>query len=185
MKSIFLFLSLFSLTAFSDGPALPTHGNGDGDELEYRIRAALLVKMINFFEYPSTALYLKQDQTFRFGILAPFNPFGENLKKYTLEKKTKDRLMEVVQYDSAEMLSTPPDVLYVPASQKYILSQIMGRLAGKPCLIVVEEPCGVDPNGCLGMFVNKQGTIAMDINPIRLESAGISYGPEVLGLVSK
>lgn len=174
-------IALFPLFAFT--PAVSTDPGGDIDE--YMVRAAVMVKLINYMDWSDKAVFKKQNLIFRFGILGAQNPFGTALEKFNLERKVKDRFLEVVQYDTPSSLDSPPDVLYVPKAQKALLAEVAVKLAGKPCLVVSEESCTVEKNAGLGMYIGSTGKLSIDLNPSNLESIGMTYGSEVLGLVAK
>ena len=174
-------IALFPLFAFT--PAVSTDPGGDIDE--YMVRAAVMVKLINYMDWSDKAVFKKQNLIFRFGILGAQNPFGTALEKFNLERKVKDRFLEVVQYDTPSSLDSPPDVLYVPKGQKALLEEVAVKLAGKPCLVVSEESCTVEKNAGLGMYIGSTGKLSIDLNPSNLESIGMTYGSEVLGLVAK
>jgi hypothetical protein len=142
---------------------------------EYLAEIVLIDKMTRFVEWP------KADPGRAF-ILAVIGrtPFGEALDDYFSHHPLKNRPVTIRYLHKVEDLDEA-DLLFICASERPRLAQILGRVKGRPTLTVADSE-GFAASGTMVGFVSVGGKIRFEINPVPIRESGIRIRPDFLQL---
>ncbi|MBT8341066.1 MAG: YfiR family protein [Desulfatitalea sp.] len=142
---------------------------------EYRVKAAFVYNFAKFVEWPTGAL---PPAPFVIGILGQ-DPFGMEIE--VLDGKTlRNRDLVVIRSDTVEELMNS-DVLFISASMKGRLTQVMERLNHRPVLTVSDSP-GFAQGGVMINLYTQANKIRFEINPRIAERAGLKISSHLLRL---
>jgi hypothetical protein len=147
--------------------------------LEYRLKAAFLLNFAKFVEWPgSDRTYGKP---FSFCVVGS-DGFGPALEDTIAGKELAGRATNV------RRLRTHSDakncnVLFIAASERGRVQEILQSLAAEPVLTVSEIPRFAERGGMIN-FVLKDNRIHFEINPQRASRVGLRISSHLLQLAS-
>lgn len=148
---------------------------------EYQIKAAFIFHFAKFVEWPSSALGTTNSPII-IGVLGD-NPFHEDLEKTVRNKTVDDHPLVVKQFQSvAEALGS--HILFISASEKGRLAEILKELRGRSVLTVGDMD-RFDENGGMINFVLEDSKIRFKINNEAASKAGLKISSKLLSLASK
>src|SRR5260370_3942785 len=113
---------------------------GDADSSEYLIKAGFIYNFAKFVEWPSAA-FPQVDSPIVIGVLG-IDPFGSVLDRIVEHKKIGPRGFVVKRYKWGKDLKDLKDckILFVSASQKAHIDDILKSLTGQPILTLANTP---------------------------------------------
>ena len=146
-----------------------------GQPSEYLSEIVLVDKMTRFVEWP------KADPGRAF-ILAVIGrtPFGEALDNYFSLHSLKNRPVTIRYLHQVQDLDDA-DLLFICASERPRLAQILAHVKGRPILTVADSE-GFALAGVMVGFVSIGGKISFEINPVSIRQSGIRVRPDFLQL---
>jgi hypothetical protein len=148
-----------------------------GTQHEYDLKAGVLYHIIDYVEWPKDSLPESQP-AIQIGLLGQL-PFPECLE--LLEGKTIQGRKLVVKRLADVSAAADCQVLFIGASEKPRLSEIMAELQDRPVL-TVSEVDGFAERGGMVNLVATQNRIAMEINRKAVGRARLSLSSELLKL---
>lgn len=144
---------------------------------EYMVKAAYLYNFLDFVEWPYEPVADIQ-KPYHICILGK-NPFSGITEKMT-DKRIRHRKVAVHSISSVEELKEC-HLLYISASERDALPQILHALKSKSVLTVSDMQNFVNQGGMIG-FVNQSGTIRFEINTKAAQQTGLTISSYLLKL---
>jgi hypothetical protein len=142
---------------------------------EYQVKAAFLYNFAKFVEWPEG----RARAPFVIGVLGE-DPFGEVLDRTISGKTIQSREFAVRRLaDTAE--APRVDILFISASEKARLPEVLGRLRGSSVLTVGDTDNFVSRGGMVG-FRTKGNVVRFDINLREATRAGLKISSQLLRL---
>ncbi|NNJ99490.1 MAG: YfiR family protein [Desulfatitalea sp.] len=169
----------YTLTTVLLSLVLCTNGGKAAPVSEYRIKAAFVYNFAKFVEWPTDPLPSPSPPApFVIGILGK-DPFGTEIE--VLEgKRLRNRNLMIIRSDTIEELMNA-DVLFISASIKGRLTQVLERLNHRPVLTVSDTP-GFAQGGVMINLYTQANKIRFEINPRVAERAGLKISSHLLRL---
>ena len=159
------------LAALVPGPA---RGTEHDSVLEYRVKAAFLYNFAKFIEWPA-----QDSGPIVLGVLGR-DPFGTILDQ-TVEQKTINGRPVVVRRFAGVPQAKECHILFVGASEKARLGEILPKLASFGILTVGERRGFLQAGGMVD-FVVEDNNVHFEINPEAVRRAGIHISSNLLKL---
>jgi hypothetical protein len=148
---------------------------------EYEIKAAFLFNFTHFVEWPA-AVFAAPDSPFLLGVLGT-DPFGPRLDR-VVDGKTylATHPIRVERYHSVDQAHRC-QVLYIAASEKEFLRQILEALAGAPILTVSDTEDFARNGGHIQM-ITVDNRMRFEVNIRTAETAKLKIGSKLLRLAT-
>lgn len=140
---------------------------------EYEVETAFIHNIAKFIEWPDRAA-----GTLTLCVLGQ-NPFG-NALSVLQGKSIADKVWEVLPIGSSINLNRC-DVLFISASEKNALGQILAGLQGRPVL-TMGNTTGYAEQGVMVNFYLEQNRVHFEINNDSAVRAGFRFGSQLLKL---
>ncbi len=138
---------------------------------EAEIKAALLVKLVGFIVWPESAS-AKAGAPFEIGVLGT-NPFGTLLDRHVDKKIQGERVLKV-RYAATAAELTECQVVFIASQREGTLGSIVKAFAGRPVLIVGEEPGFALNGGMINLLIRDEKPY-LEINARTAEQAGLKF----------
>ena len=148
-----------------------------GTQHEYELKAAVLYHIIEYVEWPKDSLPDNQP-VIQIGLLGQI-PFPEALE--VLDGKTIQGHKLVVKRLTDLSAAADCQVLFIGASEKSRLSEIMAEVKSRPILTVGEVESFAERGGVVNL-VSGQNRIVMEINREAAGRARLSISSQLLKL---
>ncbi len=148
-----------------------------------RVKAAYLYKLPKFVDWPVSAFEGDQ-KNFFIGVLGE-DPFGRILDDTIRAKTAGSRPVKVRRLrwtndkDRAALKSC--QVLFISASERHRLGEVLAELTEQPVLLVSDIPDFASVGGMIGLVLEK-GNIVFEINVVSVERAGLRAQSKLLRL---
>jgi hypothetical protein len=156
-------------------------GNGrseDAPPTEYQIKAAFLFNFARFVQWPTNALAASTSPMI-IGVLGE-NPFHNDLALTLRNKSVDDHPLVIKEFSSAAE-ATNCHILFISASEKPRLPNIINGLKGSSVLTVGEMDQFTESGGMIN-FVLQGSKIRFQINNNAASSAGLKISSKLLAL---
>jgi hypothetical protein len=142
---------------------------------EYQVKAAFLYNFAKFVEWPDA----QPRAPFVIGVLGE-DPFGPVLDQTVTGKTVMSRPFAVRRL--ADAADAPQvDILFIAASERARLPEVLGRLRGANVLTVGDSESFVDRGGMVG-FRTAGNMVRFDINLREANRAGLKISSQLLRL---
>jgi uncharacterized protein DUF4154 len=155
---------------------------GDGSESsEYLIKAGFIYNFAKFVEWPSTA-FAQPDSPIVIGVLGT-DPFGNIIDRIVEDKKIGARGFVVRRYKWSKDLKDVKDckILFVSASEKAHIDEIVESVKGLPILTVGETP-GFAERGGVIRFTLEGNRVRFEVNVEAAHQAELNISSRLLTL---
>jgi hypothetical protein len=154
---------------------------GDGDSSEYLIKAGFIYNFAKFVEWPS-ATFSQPDSPIVIGVLG-IDPFGNVLDRIVEDKKIGPRGFVVKRYKWGRDLKDLKDckILFVSASEKAHIDEILQSVKGLPILTVGETP-GFAERGGVIRFTLEDNRVRFEVNVEAAHQADLNISSRLLTL---
>ena len=154
---------------------------GDGDSSEYLIKAGFIYNFAKFVEWPSAA-FSQPDSPIVIGVLGT-DPFGNVLDRIVEDKKIGPRPFVVRRYRWGKDLKDLKDckILFVSASEKTRIDEILLSVKGLPILTVGETP-GFAERGGVIRFTLEDNRVRFEVNVDAAHQADLNISSRLLTL---
>ena len=151
------------------------------DASEYLIKAGFIYNFAKFVEWPSTA-FSQPDSPIMIGVLGT-DPFGSVLDRLVEDKKIGPRGFVVKRYKWGKDLKDLKDckILFVSASEKAHIDEIVQAVKGLPILMVGETP-GFAERGGIIRFTLEDNRVRFEINVDAAHQADLNISSRLLTL---
>ncbi len=156
---------------------LPGRAYGQGNRIEYRVKAAFLLNFTKFISWPEEQV-TGQNDSFTICIIGD-NPFGDSLSALE-QKRVRGKRIEVTNVSAAEAAGTCK-LIFVSSSERDRVDEVIGTLAGYPA-VTVSDIQGFTRKGGVIEFVEDLGRLAFKINLRPVSHKGISFDASLLSL---
>ena len=131
---------------------------------EYQVKALFLLNFTKYVDWPATA-FGQADSPITIGVIGE-NHFGEDLKKAVEGKSVNGRKIVILPLESESDWSKC-HILFISASEKKRLPEILAKVCALPILTVSETDQFIQQGGMIN-FTRKDGKVRLEVN---LESA--------------
>lgn len=151
------------------------------DASEYLIKAGFIYNFAKFVEWPSTA-FSQPDSPIMIGVLGA-DPFGSVLDHLVEDKKIGPRGFVVKRYKWGKDLKDLKEckILFVSASEKAHIDEIVQAVKGLPILMVGETP-GFAERGGIIRFTLEDNRVRFEINVDAAHQADLNISSRLLTL---
>jgi hypothetical protein len=154
---------------------------GDADSSEYLIKAGFIYNFAKFVEWPS-ATFAQPDSPIVIGVLGT-DPFGNVLDRIVEDKKIGPRGFVVRRYKWGKDLKDLKDckILFVSASERAHIDEILQGVKGLPILTVGETP-GFAERGGVIRFTLEDNRVRFEVNVDAAHQADLNISSRLLTL---
>jgi hypothetical protein len=154
---------------------------GDADSSEYLIKAGFIYNFAKFVEWPA-ATFSQPDSPIVIGVLGT-DPFGSVLDRIVEDKKIGPRGFVVKRYKWGKDLKDLKDckILFVSASEKVHIDEILQSVKGQPILTVGETP-GFAERGGVIRFTLEDNRVRFEVNVDAARQAELNISSRLLTL---
>ena len=154
---------------------------GDSDSSEYLIKAGFIYNFAKFVEWPS-ATFSQPDSPIVIGVLG-VDPFGSVLDRIVEDKKIGPRGFIVKRFKWGKDLRDLKEckILFVSASEKAHVDEILQSVKGLPILTVGETP-GFAERGGVIRFTLEDNRVRFEVNVDAAHQADLNISSRLLTL---
>ena len=154
---------------------------GDADSSEYLIKAGFIYNFAKFVEWPA-ATFSQPDSPIVIGVLGT-DPFGSVLDRIVEDKKIGPRGFVVKRFKWGKDLKDLKDckILFVSASEKAHIDEILQSVKGQPILTVGETP-GFAERGGVIRFTVEDNRVRFEVNVDAAHQAELNISSRLLTL---
>jgi hypothetical protein len=156
-------------------------GAAQNGAAEYDVKAAYLYNFARFVEWPAAAPHRQSEATLDICVLGQ-DPFGTRLDAMMADATVRGRKLATRRLTSATA-AAGCHVLFVSASERQEVTQILATLARADVLTVSDMPEFVRLGGML-QFVVQGNRVRFDVNLAACEAAGLRVSSDLLRVAS-
>lgn len=168
--------SFIALLVLLTGLQLPAYGANYLPE--YKLKAAVLLNIIKFVDWPEAA-FSSNDIPLTVGILG-IDPFGPFMEEVLNGRKMKGRTVRVKRANElADLMDC--HVLFISDSKRRTLANILDTVRGQPMLIVSDMKRFVHLDGMVSI-VREDDKIQFDVNRGAYKASGLTINAQLLKL---
>ncbi len=177
-RQLFLigWLAAFLLASFEISAFRNVHASAD---IEYRVKTAFIYNFTKFIEWPLIPHNTRTGQNFHIGILGT-NPFQDNMNTI-IGKAVGKRTVSVEHFPKWDDNIRYCDILYISASEKTRLPDILNRLRDLPVL-TIGDTASYAKQGVMINFKNEDNKVRFEINLLAADQAGIKISSRIIKL---
>jgi hypothetical protein len=167
--------------SLSWAPATFAQAPDSSDSSEYLIKAGFIFNFAKFVEWPSNA-FAQPDSAIVIGILGT-DPFGTIIDKIVQDKKIGTRGFVVKRLKWGTDLKELKEckILFVGASEKAHMDELVQVVRGLPILTVGETPGFADRGGVV-RFVLEDNRVRFEVNVVAARQADLTISSRLLTL---
>jgi hypothetical protein len=180
LRRLGILIVVFGLT-LNWTPAADAQAGDASDSPEYLIKAGFIYNFAKFVEWPA-ATFSQPDSPIVIGVLGT-DPFGNVLDRIVEDKKIGARGFVVKRYKWAKDLKDLKDckILFVSASEKAHIDEILVSVKGLPILTVGETP-GFAERGGVIRFTLEDNRVRFEVNVDAAHLADLNISSRLLTL---
>jgi hypothetical protein len=180
LRRLGILIVVFGLT-LNWTPAADAQAGDASDSSEYLIKAGFIYNFAKFVEWPA-ATFSQPDSPIVIGVLGT-DPFGNVLDRIVEDKKIGARGFVVKRYKWAKDLKDLKDckILFVSASEKAHIDEILVSVKGLPILTVGETP-GFAERGGVIRFTLEDNRVRFEVNVDAAHLADLNISSRLLTL---
>jgi hypothetical protein len=162
-------------------PATSAQAPNSSDSSEYLIKAGFIFNFAKFVEWPSNA-FAQPDSPIVIGVLGT-DPFGTIIDKIVQDKKIGTRGFVVKRLKWGTDLKELKEckILFVGASEKVHMDELVQIVRGLPILTVGETP-GFAEHGGVIRFVLEDNRVRFEVNVDAARQADLTISSRLLTL---
>ena len=179
LRRLTILIALLGMTLNITSPA--DAQSGDADSSEYLIKAGFIYNFAKFVEWPSAA-FSQADSPIVIGVLGT-DPFGNVLDRIVEGKKLGPRGFVVRRYKWGKDVKDLRDckILFVSASERTHVDEILQSVKGLPILTVGETP-GFAERGGVIRFTLEDNRVRFEVNVAAAHQADLNISSRLLTL---
>src|SRR3979411_1073961 len=172
LRRLAILIAVFSMTLNWTASAGAQAGDAS-DSSEYLVKAGFIYNFAKFVEWPSTA-FAEPDSPIVIGVLGT-DPFGTIIDKIVQDKKIGTRGFVVKRLKWGTDLKELKEckILFVGASEKAHMDELVQIVRGLPILTVCETPGFADRGGVI-RFVLEDNRVRFEVNVVAARQAGLT-----------
>jgi hypothetical protein len=163
-------------SAFATPAGEPVLRDDRDKRLDSQVKAEYLFKFGNFIDWPAPVL-TDTNAPFVIGILGK-DPFGRSFAEAGQSERVKDRPVEMRWSSTAEKL-TDCQIVFIARSEAHRLDELLSTFAGKPILVVTDEP-GAVQRGSMINFFKDRGKVRFELNLAAADRAHLKFSAKLL-----
>jgi len=160
--------------------ALNGHAQG-AQPSEYQLKAAFLYHFAQLVNWPPET-FAKADSPMVIGVIGE-NPFGKQLEESVRGKSVNGHPLAVKEVQTLAEATDTCHILFISASEKKRLSEILAALRGKSVLTVGETEHFTETGGMIN-FTLEVTKIRFQINDSAAKAAGLKISSKLLSLAT-
>jgi hypothetical protein len=149
-----------------------------GTQREYELKAGVLYHIIEYVQWPTQSSPSNQPPPIQIGLLGQI-PFANALE--VLDGKTLQGRKIVVKHLTDRQQATECQVLFISASEKARMSDIIAEVRNRPVLTVGEVEGFAEQGGIVNLLAD-QNRITMEINRATAGESRLSISSQLLKL---
>jgi len=153
-------------------------GRGNAAPPEYQVKAAFIYKFATYIHWPSTGE--RAGLPFVIGVIGT-DPFGAALDEVMRGQNVQGSAIVVRRLTRLEE-ALRCDVLFVSASERGNLRQILTSLRGAPVLTIGDMDAFAERGGMVNLITTEDHQIRFEINRNALDRAGLKAASQLLRL---
>jgi YfiR/HmsC-like len=167
--------------SLSWAPEAITQARDASDSSEYLIKAGFIFNFAKFVEWPSAA-FVQPDSPIVIGILGT-DPFGTLIDQIVQDKKIGARgfVVKRLKWGADVKELRECKILFVGASEKAHIDELVQTLKGQPILTVGETP-GFAERGGVIRFVLEDNRVRFEVNVAAARQADLTISSRLLTL---
>jgi hypothetical protein len=146
----------------------PENSETDIDQL----KTAFIYNFTKYIIWPDR----NQAKTFKIGVLGKSNIVAP-LQELAEKKLANDKSIEVHRFKTIQDLQDS-QILFISASEKEQIGAILSTLGNKPILTISDTP-GFCERGIMINFFMQGDMVKFEMNPVKLESAGLKASSQL------
>jgi hypothetical protein len=158
--------------------ATPSEGHAQNSPSVYQVKAAYLFNFVKFVEWPEEA-FADPLAPIVIGIVGD-DPFGDALPQVVLGKTVQGRDLIIRKYHAGEDLRGS-HILFISASEKKRLPQILSSLHGS-CVLTVADIDGFLEEGGMILLFSEENRVRFAINVEAANQAKLKVSSKLLSL---
>lgn len=145
-----------------------------GQVKDYKYHTVFIYNFAKYIQWPVPTAQMT---------IGLFNPTAEILDSFIKMAETKSTPAQkyVVRSITSPTEAETCQIVFIPGNQNIDLSAFTGSIAGKPVLLVTEQP-GLIKKGSLINFITVDGKLNIELNRSACEKAGLKVSGQLLGL---
>jgi hypothetical protein len=180
LRRLGILIAVFGMTLNWTAAAGAQAGDAS-DSSEYLIKAGFIYNFAKFVEWPA-ATFSQPDSPIIIGVLGA-DPFGSVLDRIVEDKKIGPRGFVVKRYKWGKDLKDLKDckILFVSASEKVHVDEILQSVKGQPILTVGETP-GFAERGGMIRFTLEENRVRFEVNVDAAHQADLNISSRLLTL---
>jgi hypothetical protein len=144
--------------------------------IEYQVKAAFLVKFAMFVEWPART-FPDTRTPITIGILGE-DPFGSDFDAALTKETANGRPFKLQRYNTAAEL-TPCHILFISASERARLAEILQSLRHQPVLLVGDQDHFAHRGGMIN-FIKDGSRVRFEVNTAAIEAGGLKISSKLL-----
>jgi hypothetical protein len=144
---------------------------------EYDLKAVFLYNFATFGEWP-TDCFASASSPFVIGVIGT-DPFGSTLEQIVAGERIRGRPIVIRRFDRPDGVQKC-QILFISASEKWRLKEILSVVRGQPVLTVADIPAFVEGGGLVGFTTTTR--VGIQVNPVALRTANLAISPKLLRL---
>jgi hypothetical protein len=137
---------------------------------ESLVKAGYIEKFTHFFQWPETRAGDNPQDVFNIAVIGE-NTFGEDLADIFNKTSVKDKPVMITTISSVEQIKDC-NILFISASEKNNLDEILNYTNGKP-ILTISDTKGFGKNGVIINMFREGDYIRYEINRTSLEKSGL------------
>lgn len=145
---------------------------------EYQVKAMFLFNFAKYVEWPSD-VFTDTNAPITIGVLGE-NRFGDELQKVVAGKNVSGRTIVLRQVENANDASKC-HILFISASEKNRLGEILGKIKGLPVLTVGETEQFTGQGGIIN-FMRKEDKVRLEIDLNAARQAKLQLSSKLLSV---
>jgi hypothetical protein len=179
LKRLAMLIVMLGLTLNLTSTAEAQAGDGS-DSSEYLIKAGFIFNFAKFVEWPTTA-FAQADSPIVIGVLGT-DPFGNIIDRIVEDKRVGSRGFVVKRFKWTKDLNLRDcKILFVSASERNHIDEIVQSVKGLPILTVGETP-GFAERGGMIRFTLEDNRVRFEVNVEAAHGAELNISSRLLTL---
>lgn len=142
---------------------------------EYDLKAVFLYNFATFVDWPESA-FTAPDQPFVIGVLGE-DPFGAALDEVVANERVKGRPL-VVRRCATIAEGSSCHILFISASERERMREVLRATAGRPVLTVADVPRFVEAGGLVGFATGPR--LQLHVNATAARQSGLTISSKLL-----
>jgi YfiR/HmsC-like len=148
---------------------------------EYEVKGAFLLNLTRFIDWPESA-FATRASPLVIGIVGR-DPFGKALDESLRGQQVNGHPVVVERFADARSIKTC-HLLFISASEKPHLTDILKKVEGRPVLTVSELPnFATTPGGMVRIYINPEHKVRLQVNLDAARAEGLKPSAKLLQVV--